>query len=133
MAILRVSASAGHFQTISSALMRSQVGDTILVTGAYRENLVIPHSIEMRAEPTRSRFTVWGSISVNRLGTRFVLNECEVKQSAESGMTVSNGAQAVLTQCVVSSHSKHGVQVLENGTVTFTNCTISSNAEVGLF
>jgi len=135
LAVLQVDPSIpSALRTLSSALQRASTGDTILVaSGMYRENLTVLQSIEIRSREQGKTFSVVGSLGVKGSGVRLVLSGCLLKESADSGLTVAEGAQATVSDCTFSNHKNFGVHVLAESSLEATRCSVKANASVGIF
>jgi F-box protein 11 len=135
LAVLQVDPSIpSALRTLSSALQRASAGDTILVaSGIYRENLTVLQTVEIHVRDQGKMFSVVGSLGVKGSGVRLVLSGCLLKESADSGLTVAEGAQATVSDCTFSNHRNFGIHVLAESSLEATRCSLQANASAGIF
>ena len=118
---------------IASALSRSSPGDIIVVAeGRYQGNLVIRHSVEIRAKMEGRGVVIAGSIRVEGQTVRLGLKGCSIETSEDSGVILLEQSVATVHDCTFSENAKYGVRLAGNSRLEASRCTFRKNGACGV-
>jgi parallel beta-helix repeat protein len=128
--------TCGGQRTISDAVRSLRPGDTLFVTGACSENVVIPEQIQNVTLDGQSEATLTGSDASNATitvrGQGVTLRNFASITGAETGILVTRGAAAVINGNIIQNTGGNGIVVNLSSAARIINNTIQGNRATGI-
>jgi parallel beta-helix repeat protein len=128
--------ACGSQRTISEALGQLKPGDTLLVSGACTENVLIPEQVVNVIVDGRGTATIngrtTGDPTINVRGDGITIRNFASIAGGESGILVSRGGAATIDSNVIQNAGNNGVVVNLNSSARIVNNTIQSNPQSGI-
>src|SRR5262245_28350135 len=122
-------------RTISSALRNLRPGDTLLVTGACHENVVIDagiHDVTIDGQDTTSVIpAVATQPAITVFGQNVTLRRLVVN-GGDHVVQIARGGSAVIERSTIKNAAKNGVFVLDSAFAAIGNSTIEDNGGHGV-
>ena len=126
----------GHKRTISDALQRLRPGDTLSVSGACNENVLIPEQVANITLDGQGTATIngpdAGSATIVVRGNGITIRNFASITGGETGITVTRGGTAIIDSNVIQNTGTNGIVVNQNSSARITNNTIQGNPQTGI-
>lgn len=128
--------ACGSQRTITEALGHLKPGDTLLVSGACTENVVIPEQVVNVILDGQGTATInardTGDPTINVRGNGITIRNFVSIAAGETGILVTRGGAATLDSNVIQNAGNNGVVVNLNSSARIVNNTIQGNPQTGI-
>src|SRR4030095_1053136 len=126
----------GQQRTITEALRRLPPGDTLLVSGACNENVLIPEQVVNITLDGQGTATINGpdasSSTINVRGNGITIRNFASVTAGETGILVTRGGTATIDSNVIQNTGTNGIVVNLSGSARIINNTIQGNPAHGI-
>jgi parallel beta-helix repeat protein len=123
-------------ETISAALRTLQPGETLFVSGACNENVVIPEQVVNVTLDGLGTATInaqeASDPTINVRGTGITIRKFASITGGETGITVARGGTATIDSNVIHNTGNNGIVVSLNSSARIVNNTIQGNPGTGI-
>jgi parallel beta-helix repeat protein len=128
--------ACGSQRTISEALGVLRPGDTLLVSGACNENVVIPEQVVNVTLDGQGTATINGpaisSATISVRGNGITIRNFASITGGENGITVTRGGTAIIDSNVIQNSANNGIVVNLSSLARIINNTIQGNPQAGI-
>ena len=121
--------------TIGESLKTLKPGDTLLVSGACSENLVIPESVQNITLDGQGKATINGPDAKRNtvvVGGRAITIKRFAITGGRSGMAVVRGGSAIIDANTIHCTGNYGLALHEQSSARIVNNTIQNNPRFGI-
>jgi parallel beta-helix repeat protein len=136
VAISEAASLACGDQTISAALRTLQPGDTLPVSGACNENLLIPEQIVNVILDGQGTATINGPDAsrpvINVRGTGITIRNFAAITGGDTGITVTRGGTATIESNIIENAGNSGISISQTSSARIVNNKIQGNAAHGI-
>ena len=126
----------GQKRTITEALLRLPPGDTLSVSGACNEAVVIPEQVLNITLDGQGTATINGpdasSATILVRGNGITIRNFASITGGETGITVTRGGAALIDSNVIQNTGGNGISVVQSSTARIINNTIQGNPGTGI-
>jgi parallel beta-helix repeat protein len=126
----------GQQRTISDALQRLRPGDTLSVSGACNENVLIPEQVVNIILDGQGTATINGpnasSATITVRGDGITIRNFASISGGETGITVTRGGAALIDSNVIQNTGTNGIVVTQSSSARIINNTIQGNPQTGI-
>ena len=126
----------GQQRTITEALRRLPPGDTLLVSGACNENVLIPEQVVNITLDGQGTATINGpdasSSTINVRGNGITIRNFASITGGETGIIVTRGGTATIDRNVIQNTGNNGIIVSLSSSARIINKTIQGNPANGI-
>ncbi len=130
------SLTCGGGQTISAALRTLQPGDTLAVSGACNENVVIPEQVANVILDGQGAATLngpdAGSPTILVRGSGITIRNFASINGGETGILVTRGGAATIDSNIIQNTGNNGIVVNLTSSARIVNNTIQGNPQSGI-
>jgi parallel beta-helix repeat protein len=128
--------ACGSQRTISEALRQLNPGDTLLVSGACNENVVIPEQVVNVILDGQGTATITAQDptdpTVNARGNGITIRNFVSIAGGETGILVTRGGAATIDSNIIQNAGNNGIVVNLNSSARIVNNTIQGNPQSGI-
>jgi parallel beta-helix repeat protein len=128
--------TCGSQLTINEALGQLDPGDTLLVSGACNENVVIPEGLANVILDGQGTATIDardpGDPTINVRGTGITIRNFASIARGETGILVTRGGAATIDRNIVQNAENNGIVVNLNSSARIVNNTVQSSPQSGI-
>ena len=128
--------ACGSGRTISEALQHLKPGDTLLVSGACNENLVIPEEVVNVILDGQGAATINArdpsDPTINVRGDGITIRNFVSIAGGETGILVTRGGAATIDRNIIHNAGNNGIVVNLNSSARIVNNTIQDNPQTGI-
>jgi parallel beta-helix repeat protein len=126
----------GQQGTISGAVQRLRPGDTLSVSGACNENVLIPEQVLNITLDGQGTATINGpdtsSSTITVRGDGITIRNFASITGGETGITLTRGGAALIDSNVIQNTRTSGIVVTQSSSARIINNTIQGNPENGI-
>jgi parallel beta-helix repeat protein len=128
--------ACGGQRTISEALRQLNPGDTLFVSGACNENVVIPEQVVNVVVDGQGTATINArdpsDPTINVRGSGITINNFVSITGGETGILVTRGGAATIDRNIIHNAGNNGIVVNLNSSARIVNNTVQGNPQSGI-